>query len=181
MTGAVSRRYAKAVFALAKEAHALEQTADQLNRTAALVRDPEVGPVLGSPLLSLQRRRELAGLLTRELSLSDLLARFVGVLADHHRLNQLRAIADEFQRLLDQELGRVRITIRTARGLPADQQQAITGAFTRLTGKQVVPTTVVDPELLGGVVVEVGAKIYDGSVRSQLERLAKTLGGSAVF
>ncbi len=181
MSGAVSRRYARAVFALAKEAAALEPIAEQLGRTAALVHDPVVGPVLSSPLLTLQRRRELAQLLIRELSLSDLLARFIGVLADHQRLDQLPAIADEFQQLLDQELGRVRITIRTARELPAAQQQAIVATFARLTSKHVVPTTVIDPELLGGVVVEVGAKIYDGSVRSQLERLAKALGGGAVL
>ena len=50
-----------------------------------------------------------------------------------------------------------------------------------MTGKQVVPTVAVDPELLGGIVVEVGSKVYDGSVRTQLERLAKELGGTAAL
>lgn len=181
MTGAVARRYAKALFALAKEEQALEQTVEQLQRMAALVDDPAIGPTLRSPLLSAERRRQLAQTLARELSLSDLLTRFVGVLADQQRLKQLPAMAEYFQLLLDQELGQVRITMRSARTLDAQQQEQIAGVFARLTGKQVVPTVAVDPELLGGVVVEVGSKVYDGSVRTQLERLAKELGGTAAL
>jgi len=181
MTGAVARRYAKALFALAKEEQALEQTVEQLQRMAALVDDPAIGPTLRSPLLSAERRRQLAQTLARELSLSDLLTRFVGVLADQQRLKQLPAMAEYFQLLLDQELGRVRITMCSARTLDAQQQEQIAGVFARLTGKQVVPTVAVDPELLGGVVVEVGSKVYDGSVRTQLERLAKELGGTAAL
>ncbi|MGD0947023.1 MAG: ATP synthase F1 subunit delta [Candidatus Binatia bacterium] len=181
MTGAVARRYAKALFALAKEEQVLEQTAEQLQRMAALGDDPAIGPTLRSPLLSTERRRQLAQTLARDLSLSDLLTRFVGVLADQQRLDQLPAMAEYFQLLLDQELGQVRITMRSARTLDAQQQEQIAGAFARLTGKHVVPTLAVDPELLGGIVVEVGSKVYDGSVRTQLERLAKELGGTAVL
>jgi F-type H+-transporting ATPase subunit delta len=181
MTGAVARRYAKALFALAKEEHVPEQTAEQLQRMAALLDDPAIGPTLRSPLLSTERRRQLAQTLARDLSLSDLLTRFVGVLGDQQRLNQLPAMAEYFQLLLDQELGRVRITMRSARTLDAQQQEQIAGTFARLTGKHVVPTVAVDPELLGGTVVEVGSKVYDGSVRTQLERLAKELGGTAAL
>jgi F-type H+-transporting ATPase subunit delta len=181
MSGAVARRYAKALFALAKEEQALEQTAEQLQRMAALVDDPAIGPTLRSPLLSTERRRQLAQTLARDLFLSDLLTRFVGVLADQQRLNQLPAMAEYFQLLLDQELGQVRITVRSARTLDAQQQEQIAGTFARLTGKHVVPTVAVDPELLGGIVVGVGSKIYDGSVRTQLERLAKELGGTAAL
>ena len=181
MTGAVARRYAKALFALAKEEQALEQTAEQLQRMAALVDDPAIGPTLRSPLLSTEHRRQLAQTLARDLSLSDLLTRFVGVLGDQQRLNQLPAMAEHFQLLLDQELGRVRITVRSARTLDAQQQEQVAAAFARLTGKHVVPTAAVDPELLGGVVVEVGSKVYDGSVRTQLERLAKEIGGTAAL
>ena len=134
MTGAVARRYAKALFALAKQESALEQTAEQLQRMAALVDDPAIGPVLRSPLLSTERRRQLAQTLARDLSLSDLLTRFVGVLADQQRLNQLPAMAEYFQLLLDEELGRVRITMRSARPLDTQQQEQIAGAFARLTG-----------------------------------------------
>ena len=180
MTGAVARRYAKAVFALAKEAGTLQPTADQLARLAAVARDPTVGPVLRSPLLSATRRQDLAQTLSRELTLSELLTHFIQLLADHQRLRELPAIADRYQQLLDTELGRVprdhpqrqpagrQTGSRHRRRLRAADRQSRSS-----------PTSVVDTELLGGVVVEVVGKVYDGSVRTQLDRLAKELSGAA--
>jgi F-type H+-transporting ATPase subunit delta len=179
MSGAVSRRYAKALFALAKDSGTLQPTADQLLRLAAVAADPTVGPVLRSPLLSVTRRHELAQMLARELTLSDLLARFLQLLADHQRLGELPAIADRYQRLLDTQLGRVRLTIRGAAPLDAKQEADVVSVFATLTGRQVVARAVVDGDLLGGVVVEVEGKVYDGSVRTQLDRLAKELSGAA--
>jgi F-type H+-transporting ATPase subunit delta len=177
----VSRRYAKALFTLAREDRALEETAGQLDRLAALVRDPTVGPVLRSPLLAPSRRRALTQTLAHELALTDLVKRFLGVLSEQQRLAELPAIADHFQHFYDQTLGRVRIAIRTARPLDTSQQEQIVGAFARLTGKQVLPTVTADPELLGGVLVEIDGKIYDGSVRTQLQRLAKALAGASAL
>ncbi len=177
----VSRRYAKAIFALASDERSLEEAAAQLDRLAALVEDPAVGPVLCSPLLAPSRRRELTAMLARELSLSTLLTRFLGVLSDQQRLSELAAVADYFQHLYDQALGRVRIAIRTARPLEPTQQAEIVAAFGRLTGKQVLPTVAVEPELLGGLLVEIEGKVYDGSVRTQLQRLARELGGTSAL
>ncbi|HXQ21698.1 MAG TPA: ATP synthase F1 subunit delta [Candidatus Acidoferrales bacterium] len=176
---AVAGRYAKALFALAKESGALQPTADQLGRAAAVASDPTVEPVLRSPLLSAARRRDLAEMLVRELKLPDLLARFVRLLADHQRLAALPAIAERFQNLLDRDLGRVRITIRSARALDAKQEQDIVATFATLTGKQVIPMVAINSDLLGGVVVEAEGKVYDGSVRTHLDRLAKELIGTA--
>jgi F-type H+-transporting ATPase subunit delta len=176
---AVGRRYAKALFALSREAAALEQTADQLNGMAAIASDPTVEPVLRNPLLSSDRRLAVAETLIRGLGASDLLSRFVRLLADHQRLSELPSIADHFQQLLDDELGRVRITVGSASPLEPQQHDSIVSAFSKLTGKRVMPHTLVDPNLLGGVAVEVQGKVYDGSVRTQLERLAKQLGATA--
>jgi F-type H+-transporting ATPase subunit delta len=179
MSGAVARRYAKALFALAKDGAVLQPAAEQLGRLAAVASDPTLGPVLRSPLLSSTRRHDLAQLLTRELGLSDLLARFLQLLADHQRLGELPAIADRYQHLLDVELGWVRVTIRSARPLDAQQEADIVAVFATLTGRQVIPRASVDADLLGGVLVEVEGKVYDGSVRTQLDRLSKELSGSA--
>ncbi len=177
---AVARRYAKALFALAKEGATLDPTLQELERIAAVARDPSVGPVLSSPLLSPARRRDLVQRIASDLRLSDLLTRFVALLADHQRLAELPRIHDHFQQLLDAELGRARISIRSARPLEAQQEAGLVATFSKLTGKQIVPNIVVDPELLGGVVVEVAGKVYDGSVRTQFHRLARQLAGAAL-
>ncbi len=179
MSGGVARRYAKALFALAKEAAALQPSADQLGRLADVANDATVGPVLRSPLLSATSRRDLAQMLARELALSDLLTRFVRLLADQQRLGELPAIAERFQHMLDAELGRVRITVRSPRPLDPKQEADLIAVFAKLTAKQVLARVVIDAHLLGGVVVEVEGKVYDGSVRTQLDRLAKELSGAA--
>jgi len=178
---AVARRYAKALFALAKESATLDPALRELERIAAVAKDPSIGPVLSSPLLSPARRRDLGQRIASELGLSDLLTRFVALLADHQRLAELPRIHDYFQELLDAELGRARITIRSARPLDGQQEADLVTVFSKLTAKQIVPNSVVDPELLGGVVVEVAGKVYDGSVRTQFHRLARQLAGTPVL
>ncbi|MBI3785782.1 MAG: ATP synthase F1 subunit delta [Deltaproteobacteria bacterium] len=174
----VSRRYAKALFTLAKEAKVLEPTAEQVDRLAAVVHDPSVGPVIASPLLAPSKRTEMAKMLGRELALSDLLTRFLLVLADHKRLGELPMIGLSYNRLLDAELNRARAVIRTATALDPQQQAELIDKFARLTGKQVLAQVAVDPSLLGGVVVEVEGKVYDGSVRNELDRLSAQLTGN---
>jgi F-type H+-transporting ATPase subunit delta len=176
---AVSRRYAKALFTLAQDAAAVSPTAEELARAATLAAEPSVSAVLDSPLLSATHRLQLARTIAGEVKASPLLTRFICLLADHQRLAELPAIHRYVQQLLDRELGRVRVTIYSASALSAQQHTDLVGAFTKSTGKQVLPTVVVDPELLGGVVVEAEGKVYDGSVRTQLTRLAKELTGSA--
>jgi F-type H+-transporting ATPase subunit delta len=175
----VARRYAKALFELAKEAGTLEGTGDELARFTVAADQPSVAPVLRSPLLAANRRRSLTQMLARDLGLSDLLTRFVEVLADHQRLAALAGIADYFQKMLDEHVGRVRITVRSAAALDATQEQQVVATFTQLTGKQVLAQVLLDADLLGGVVVEVQDTVYDGSVRTQLNRLARELGGPA--
>lgn len=177
----VARRYAKALFGLAHDAGVLEPTMEQLNHMAAIANDPAVAPVLRNPLLSADCRAAVAALMAREVAASDLLTRFARLLADHQRLAELPAIAAEVQRMLDDALGRVRITIRSAQPLAPQQHDAIVATFEHLTGKRIVPQTVTQPDLLGGVLVEAQGKVYDGSVRTQLNRLAKQLGGAAAL
>jgi F-type H+-transporting ATPase subunit delta len=176
---AVSRRYARALFALAKEAGTVSPTAAELERVATLAAELSVSAVLRNPLLSPAHRLEFAQTLARESAASPLLIHFVCLLADHQRLAELPAIHQYFQNLLDQELGRVRVTIRSPGALTPQQQSDLVATFTKITGKQVIPTIAVDPDLLGGVVVEAEGKVYDGSVRTQLDRLAKELTGTA--
>jgi len=176
---AVARRYAKALFALARDGNVLQPTADEIGRLAAVAADATVGPVLRSPLLSATRRHEMVQLLSGELRLSDLLGRFLQLLADHQRLGQLPAIAEHYQQLLDMEMGRVRITIQSASPLDAQQEAGIVSAFEKRTGKKVIARVEVDTDLLGGILVEVEGKVYDGSVRTQLNRLTRELSGTA--
>lgn len=175
----VARRYAKALFSLAQEAGTSEATGIELERLAATAADPALRDVLRSPMLSASQRNSLAASIADDLKASDLLRRFTLLLADQQRLDMLPLIDLHYRRLLDDSLGRLRATIRTPSALDPHQQNALVATFSKLTGKHIQAEIVVDPDLLGGVVVEVGGRVYDGSVRTQLALLTKQLAGTA--
>jgi F-type H+-transporting ATPase subunit delta len=173
----VARRYAKAIFSLARDEQTLEPVAAELERLATLVADPALGNTITSPLLSAAARSAIARTLADQLQLSTTTRNFLGLLANHKRLDQLGAIFDHYRRLLDAQLAQVRAHISSAVALSTTQQNEIVATFAGLTGKRVLATVDVDAELLGGVIVEVEGKVYDGSLRTQLGRLADSIAG----
>lgn len=177
MSGSIARRYAKAIFAVARESGALEGTAHELERLAAVAAAPEVAAALANPLLSESRRGDLARAIADDLSLPPATRNFVCVLADHQRLDQLTGIAENFQRLLDRHLGQVRASITSSQPLDAADVERIVSTFAAKTGKKVLAVTRVDPSLLGGVTVDIEGKVYDGSLRNQLRGLAESIAG----
>lgn len=178
MTGSIARRYAKALFLLAKEEGSLEQTGVELQQIADVACDPKLAETLSNPLLSPRTRQAVAQTLADRLALRRTTRNFLCLLADNHRLDQIVGIADHYRRLLDDARGRVRATLHSAVPLGEDQQQRLVAAFERVTGKTVLATTTVNPALLGGVVVEIAGKVYDGSLRTQLQHLAASIAGS---
>jgi F-type H+-transporting ATPase subunit delta len=177
----IARRYAKAMLATAREDDSLDHTGAELQLLAALAGDPAIASALASPRLSPERRRALAQSIAEQLRLQPPTRNFLALLADHRRLDQLGGIADHYQRLVDDELGRVRARVVSAVEMSAEEETAVTAALERVTGKKVIAERSVDPALLGGVVVEVGGKVYDGSLRTQLQRLAGSIAGQHSF
>jgi len=177
MSGAIARRYAKAIIAVAQEQDALEQTGDELRVLRALGADPQIAQALGNPMLTAPARRQLALAIADRLTLRPIMRNFLGVLADNRRLDQLVGIADQYQKIVDGMLGRVRATLTSAAPLSPEQLDAIVTALGRQTGRTVLVEQQADPQLLGGVVVDVEGKVYDGSLRTQLEALATSIAG----
>lgn len=177
IVGAVARRYARAIFAVAEEQQSLEQTAAELQLLGAVADDAEIAAALANPLLSAAARRGLATTIADNLKLSPTSRNFVSLLADHRRLDQLAGIARAFTRILDARQGRVRATITSATPLSDAQRQALVSAFEQKLGRTVLADTQIDPGLLGGVVVDIEGTVYDGSVRTQLRALATRIAG----
>ena len=172
---AVARRYAKAIFALAQEQKQLDIVGEQITAAADLLDTPELAAVTSSPLLAPERRTAIMRAVLDQLAASPLVSTFLLLLAEHRRLDQLRWVVKEYERLEDEALGRTRLAIRTSEPLLPAQRKEIVGAFERLLSKTVISREEVDPALLGGVVVDAEGKVYDGSVRTQLERLRRDI------
>lgn len=181
MSGSIARRYARAVLAVAEAEGELEKTGEDLLALASVVAVPEVAGLLANPLVAESKRRELATTIARELGLRTTMINTVRLLGDRQRLDQIGAIAVQYRVLLDEKLGRVRARVTSAVELDAAGREQILAAFERKTGKKVLAEVVVDPSLLGGVIVDIEGKVFDGSLRNQLKTLAASIAGNQSY
>lgn len=176
IVGSIARRYAKALFDLAVEQGKVEAWAQSLGALQEAVEaSPELRDVLVNPIYTREQRRAIGGKIAAALQLDAEPANLLYLLGDRNRLTYLGAVVDVFQDLADQQLGRLRARIVSAVPLDVPSAQAIADKLARATRSQVILDRSVDPDLLGGVVAEVGSLTYDGSVRSQLEELRRQL------
>lgn len=176
----VAKRYAKALFALGVEdgTESFEAIGAELARISGTMANEEIARVASDPTLDPKSRQSIAGHLSEALGLSRTLENFLAVVAENNRLGALRAIETDYRVLVDRRLGRVRARIRSASPLDQEGVRQITDAFARKTGKAVLAHVLVEPELLGGVAVEIEGRVYDGTLRSELERLRASLAGA---
>lgn len=168
--GTVARNYAEALFALAERTGRGAQYADLLDAVAAAVDlSPEVQGVLVSPRVP---KAVKARLLTGALRGAPAeFVRFLDAVVRRGRQGYLREIATEYQALLDVKANRARLAVTLAREPDEALRRTITAALATALRKEVIATFGVDRDLLGGVVVRLGERSWDGSVRRRLARL----------
>ena len=135
---------------------------------------PKLEEILASPLIS---HEEKVGILDRTLGsqASKELLRFLKVASLHGRLDRLRAIHRQMHELHDQIHGRVRVHVATAIPLSAELAARVAAQLRSLVGGEPILEQVVDPDLIGGIVVRVGDTVYDGSIATQLETVRQQM------
>ncbi|MGH8007992.1 MAG: ATP synthase F1 subunit delta [Candidatus Binatia bacterium] len=170
-----ARRYAKALLGLATEQGMQERVGTELSQVASVLADPTLAQVLALPTLPLKTRKEIVEQLVKTLSLEPLLSNFFRVLAENDRLGALGEVERAYQHLLERALGRVRATVRSAAPLSEEELKEVVDAFSHLTHMTVIPTVELNQELLGGVVIEIEGRVYDASLKTQLQRLGEAL------
>jgi F-type H+-transporting ATPase subunit delta len=173
--GKLSRRYATALFQLANEAARDEDARQELERFAAACGVSALLTVLTNPAFSLESRKKIVVQVAEELKLSPLIIRFLSLLLDRDRLNHLQSILFYYRGLQDAARGRVQARVRATTPLGAEELERLRSALKSISSKEVVLEEETDAQLLGGLVVHIEGKIYDGSVRTQLERMGKQI------
>jgi F-type H+-transporting ATPase subunit delta len=168
------RTYARALFEAAKEKGRLAQVREELGDFVAAVDEvPELDALLRNPQLD---PRAKAQALEDVLGGADeLLSNFLLLAVEKHRGGQLREIDREFERLMAQEEHRLTVELTTAYELSDDDARQIVGQIEQASGRPVDATRNVDPELIGGIVLQAGSMRVDASVRGRLERLRREL------
>jgi F-type H+-transporting ATPase subunit delta len=171
------RRYADAAFQLATRDGSIETWRSELEGAAALT-DGQLMDVLANPALPLDQRLKAADGVYAKLSPS--VRNLLFLLVKRRRIEQLPRVVAEFIRLDDRRQGITHATATSAAALSDLEVKALTARLEQMTGGTVALTTDIDPSLLGGLVVRVGDRLIDGSVRGRLERLRTQLASGAL-
>jgi len=173
----VARRYAGALFDVAKKNNTLDAAERQMGAFSDLLGGhPELRRVLETPAIAASKKRAIVdALLEKGTGIDGEVLRLLRMLADRDRLGLLPEIVSGFGDRLRQERKVLRAEIVTAVPLPETQRASLGAALRRATGSELMLTEKVDPSIIGGVVARVGSLVFDGSVTRQLERMKQQL------
>ena len=152
----------------------MQQVSEELADFAAAVHDvPELRAALRNPQLEASTK---VAVLDELMGGSDeLLRNFLRLVAEKGRIGSIEEIAREFDRLMAREERRLNVELTTARELADDEARELLGQIEQASGRKVEATRRVDPELIGGFVLQAGSMRVDASVRGRLEGLRKEL------
>ncbi|HZP57341.1 MAG TPA: F0F1 ATP synthase subunit delta [Dehalococcoidia bacterium] len=173
-----ARRYAQAVFDLAVEQDAGVRWSGDLQSIADFAAEPDVARILRSARVP---RAEKLRLLEAGLrgEISDQALNLVRLLNARDKLDLIADIQQVFRELLDEREGIAHATVTTAVPLSDDERAAVAARLSTITGKRVDVTPVVDESIIGGVVARIGDQVIDGSTKSRLIALKRSLEGAA--
>lgn len=175
----VSRNYAEALLALATKAENRDGFGVMIRDVAnAIQQDPTVKLFLRSPRVSYERKNEILAQAFGD-RVPRVFLRFLQTMVHNRRQMMIPEIATEYARLLDEEEGRVHAEVTLARPVTEAETVDIGVQLSRVLGSKVVPQIVVDPSIMGGIVVKVGNTVMDGSVSRRLSKLATRMRVSA--
>lgn len=180
--GSLARRYARALLGLASTPIQRDKFAKDLTSLHDLLRQRDVNNTAVLSILSSERfseddRAKLLETMARRVMADPMVLKFLRHVLHRGRIEGLPEITRAYQRMADEAAGRMQAHITSASPLPPDALVRIKSALEKATGKTIVTTTSVDPELIGGVVAKVGSYVIDGSVRANLKQLRQSLRG----
>jgi F-type H+-transporting ATPase subunit delta len=169
--------YAKALFALAKERAQTELIGRELGEAAATFESvAELRDFFARPWIPATAKRTVATEVAQRSGLSKLTTDFLALVGERGRTDHLRVIAEKYQKLLDEDLGRIRAHVRTAVPLTDEERGVLSAKLGKALGsRQVVLEEIVDRSMLGGFIVESGSVVLDASLEGQLDRMRRRL------
>ena len=175
-SSAAARRYARALFSLAREEDRTEEVRQELEQLADLLAEnEELHHALFRPLHPVAERRAVLREVAERLGFSATARNFLSFLVDQRRLVDFEGIQEGYERLADAAAGRAKAEVVSASPLSDEQRDRLRRALSARTGWEVELDASVDPSLLGGVVASVGALVFDGSLHTQLTQLRASL------
>jgi F-type H+-transporting ATPase subunit delta len=170
--------YAKALLAVIQneDPSRAEDVAEELDGVAtALKAVPEFHDVLVTPMVSVEEKTKILDAILDALEIGEPTRRFLHVVQHHYRMQHMTDIAVAFRELVDQSLGRTRARVETAIDLDEDSRRRLVDAISAVEGAMVVADFKANRDLLGGFKLQVGSRVFDGSLAGELDRLSKEI------
>ncbi|MER1998251.1 MAG: F0F1 ATP synthase subunit delta [Lysinibacillus sp.] len=173
----VAKRYAEALFQVAKKQGTLAEVSADLNEVAKVfTNDTELVGLLAAPKLNAAAKKEMIKTLFS--NANEAVVNTLQILIDKKRISDVAIVAEGFQALAAAAQGTAQATVYSTRPLTAEEQAEISASFGKLVGVEKLDiTNEIDASLIGGVRVQIGNYIYDSTVASKLESLKRTLVG----
>lgn len=168
----IAGRYASALFDLAREQGELDDVARDLAAIDEMIgASADLARLVRSPVISRDDQGRAFGAVLESANIRDLVRRFVGLVAQNRRLFALRDMVAAFQRLLADHRGEVTATITSARPLSGEQVTRIKSQLAGIVDQDVALSTDVDESLIGGLIVRIGSRMVDSSLRTKLQNM----------
>ena len=170
--------YAKALLTVVEkdETQRAEEIASELDRVAEALRAvPDFQRALVTPMIDVETKTRILDSVLDALEVGELTRRFLHVVQRHYRTQHMADIAASFRELVDKSRGRVRARVETALALDEENQRRLVEAISAIEGAAVVADFEANRELLGGFKMQVGSRVFDGSLAGELDRLSKEI------
>ncbi len=180
LTGGLAGRYASALFELGVERNALDEIATDLYTIKAMIAESaDLRRLLQSPVLTRDEQLAAIKAVLDRAEISDLAKRFVSTVAQNRRLFVLDQMIYVFDKMLSEHRGEITANVASARPLSDEQVSALSQTLAALTGQEIKLDTTVDVDLIGGLVVRMGSRMFDSSIRTKLQKLELAMKGVA--
>jgi F-type H+-transporting ATPase subunit delta len=176
--GQLATRYAAALFELAESRNQLDAVAADLNALAQMIAaSSDLSRLIYSPVLSRADQGKAIAAVLKAAGFGELTEKFIGLVAQNRRLFAVPAMIKAYRKMLADKRGEMTAEVTAARALTAAQQAAVGDAIKRVVGGTVAIDVKVDPSLLGGLVVRIGSRMIDSSLKTKLQKLQFAMKG----
>lgn len=173
---AIAIRYAKALLNIAVETEQVEQYAEELSRVAQLLQEQQLlRLLLDSPTFALEKKTAIMADIGDLMELSEGMRLYLKLLLKKGRVLYLPQIDRSYRKFADNLSGVVRAQVTSAQKLTKERTTKIQQIMEEQTGKKIVLSIATDAELVGGMRMQMGGKLFDGSIKTQLKRISDTL------
>lgn len=178
ITAGLAGRYASALFDLARESNDIDSVQKSLaTLKAGIAESADLKALVSSPVISRADAATAIEAVAKLLKLDSLTSKFLGVLAENRRLADLGGMIDAFNAIVAGHRGEVTAKVTSAHPLTADQLKALAANLKTRVGRDVQIEAAIDPAILGGLVVQLGSQLIDGSIRTRLNSFAQAMKG----